>query len=224
MKLKQIPMESALRKGWEITKQNFLFFVGLLIIHFIFSYSPYKEGMEPSQLFPWNKTSYSPVVEAILTIARTAIEMGMIRMVLKLIDKKKPTYADFFTQFNQFIPFFLASILYWVLVIAGLILFIIPGIIFAVTYQYYSYLIIDKNMGVFEAFTKSAEMTRGVRWQLFLFGLLLSLVVIAGFIALGVGIFVALPVALVAQAYIYRYLLKPSHKTETDETTEIKEA
>ncbi|HEY1074165.1 MAG TPA: DUF975 family protein [Patescibacteria group bacterium] len=219
MKLKQIPMQDALKKGWELTKENFLFFVGLLIINFIFSYSPYKESGSTSSLFS-GRGEYQPIVEVLLTIIRTVVEMGTIRIVLKLIDNKKPSYAEFFNQLNRFLPFFLASILYIVLVGAGLILFIIPGIIFALTYQYYSYLILDKNMGIFEAFSKSAEITRGVRWQLFLFGLLLILVMIAGFLALGVGLFVAMPVTMVAQAYVYRYLVKHSHKEIKEESDE----
>lgn len=81
--------------------------------------------------------------------------------------------------------------------------------------QFYSYFIVDKNAGPIEALKKSWAITRGVKWDLFLFGLLLGLITLAGLLALVVGLFVAIPVGLLANTYVYRKLLARAENTIT---------
>ncbi len=61
-------------------------------------------------------------------------------------------------------------------------------------------------MGVFESFSKSGQITKGHIWNLFLFGLLIGLISIAGAAALLIGLLVAMPVVSLAGTYVYRKL------------------
>jgi hypothetical protein len=84
--------------------------------------------------------------------------------------------------------------------------FIIPGLIFLMTYGQFQYGVIDVDAGPLEALQHSAQITRGQRLNLFYF-MLLSLAVIAlGFACLIVGMVLALPVVGIAAAYVYRKL------------------
>jgi uncharacterized membrane protein len=67
-------------------------------------------------------------------------------------------------------------------------------------------MIVEQGAKPIEALRKSWQITKGARLKLFLFGIVLSLVNIAGFLALIVGIFVSIPVTLLAHAYVYRVL------------------
>ena len=100
----------------------------------------------------------------------------------------------------------LVSLVKTVAVIVGLILFIVPGIIIGIKLQFASYLVVDKNMGVVDALNKSSEMTKGIKMNLFLFGILLFLINVLGFLALIVGLLVTIPLSMVATAYVYRKL------------------
>ncbi|MEA3324508.1 MAG: hypothetical protein U9Q37_05135 [Euryarchaeota archaeon] len=59
-------------------------------------------------------------------------------------------------------------ILYGFIVVGGLILLTIPGIIWAIKFQFFDYLIVDKGLGPIDALEKSSEITRGVKWDLFI--------------------------------------------------------
>lgn len=58
-----------------------------------------------------------------------------------------------------------------------------------------------------EAIKKSGEITMGSKGKLFWFGLLLGLINIAGAICLLIGLFITIPVTMVAMVYVYRKLM-----------------
>jgi uncharacterized membrane protein len=100
----------------------------------------------------------------------------------------------------------LGYILYGLAILIGLILLIVPGVYLAIKYQFVPYLIVDKGMDPIEAFTESAKMTNGQKWNLFLLILLYILILFVGLLALGVGLLVAAPIVMIAQAYVYKKL------------------
>ena len=65
---------------------------------------------------------------------------------------------------------------------------------------------IEKGLGPVEALKASSSTTMGAKWDLFLFGLLLGLINLAGFLCLVVGLFATIPTSMVAYAYVYREL------------------
>ena len=67
------------------------------------------------------------------------------------------------------------------IVLAGFILLIIPGIIWSIKYQYMIYLVIDKNMGIRESMKLSAAMTDGVKWDLLAFEFITGIINVLGF-------------------------------------------
>jgi uncharacterized membrane protein len=143
------------------------------------------------------------------TVLDLVIGIGLVSIALKFIDKKKPQYKDLF-YYKPIINYFLASLLTGLIVIGGLILLIIPGIYFAFRLKFAAYLVIDKNLGPVEAIKKSWKMTKGNVWNLFFFGILLGLINILGFICLLVGLFITVPLSMLATAFVYRKLLLQS--------------
>ena len=62
--------------------------------------------------------------------------------------------------------FLACTLLYWLIVSIGLVLLVIPGLIFAIRFQFSFYYIIDKKIPVLESFSKSYALTRGSFWRL----------------------------------------------------------
>jgi uncharacterized membrane protein len=87
------------------------------------------------------------------------------------------------------------------------ILLVIPGIIWSIRFHFFSYLIVDKGVSPIEALKKSSKITKGTKWDLFLFGILLVFINILGALALLVSLFVTMPATMVANAFVYRKLL-----------------
>ena len=74
-------------------------------------------------------------------------------------------------------------------------------------------------MDVIEAFKESGKMTNGHKWNLLLLLLLFLMITILGVMALGVGLLVAAPIVMIAQAYVYKKLslntVVQTHNTTT---------
>jgi uncharacterized membrane protein len=200
----QFSKKEAISFGFELAKKNLFFFVVIFIITFVIA--AVLGGLRLSAL-------RAPLLALVIWLAQTIIDLvigiGLIHIALKFIDKKKPVYKDLF-YYQPIVNYFLTALLTGLIVIGGLILLIIPGIYFAFRLKFACYLVIDKNLGPLEAIKKSWKMTKGNVWNLFFFGILLGLINILGFICLILGLFITVPLSMLATAFVYRKLLLQS--------------
>jgi uncharacterized membrane protein len=200
--VKKFSKKEAISFGWNLTKTNFGFFVLLLIlvavISVVLTSIPYLAKGKSPLLF---------ILSLVDIIVRTIITMGLIKISLKFCDNEKAKISDLFSSYPLFLKYLIGSILYVLIILGGLILLIVPGIIWAIQFQFFGYLIIDKGLGPIEALKKSSKITKGAKWDLFLLGILLVLINILGALALLVGLFITIPTTMIANAFVYRKLL-----------------
>ncbi|MCX6722550.1 MAG: hypothetical protein NT094_00600 [Candidatus Staskawiczbacteria bacterium] len=195
--------KEAINLGFEIAKKNIIFFIGIFAIVFVISFI--SSAIQIGAFL--DKQSMLYILLNILTfIINAIISIGLIKISLEFIDNKKPKFLDLF-YVKPLVNFILASIIRGVIASIGFILFIIPGIIFSIRLQYVTYLVIDKNLPPVESIKKSWEMTKGNTWNLFFFCILLLLINILGAILFLVGLFVTVPLTMLATAFVYRKLL-----------------
>lgn len=132
---------------------------------------------------------------------------GWVKVILKVVDKNKAEVADLFSQVNKFFPFLAVLILYSIVVMAGLMLFVIPGIIWGLMFMWAPLLVIDKGLGPIEALKKSKSLTDGAKWDLFLYkNLEFGVVYIASLTI--VGLILAMPFTMLAKFELYRHTQK----------------
>jgi hypothetical protein len=147
------------------------------------------------------------IFQLIGTLVSLLITLGWLRVSLEVTNGVKPELGDVFKA-NGYGPFILASILFYIGVVIGFILLIIPGIIFIATFGFYGFVIAQRgdNVGVLESLQRSHEITRGHRWQLFGMAIVLFLVNLVGLLACIVGVVFTAGITLIAWAYLYRAL------------------
>jgi uncharacterized membrane protein len=203
----------AVKYGWETFKKYPWVLIGVTLtvsvvpqlIQYLFQI-PFQ-GMAQENA----PDSFTPfmLIGTLLSVAVSLyLSVGLIKMYLKLADNKKIEYKDLFNaNAEEIIRYLIGSILYGLIILAGFILLVIPGIYFGIKYQYYSYLIIDKKLNPMEAIKESGNITQGNIGNLFLFNLLVIVVSLLGLVALVVGVLVASPVVGIAQAYVFRTLM-----------------
>ncbi len=94
------------------------------------------------------------------------------------------------------------TVLVSLIIVGGLILFVIPGIIWAIKYMFTPLLILDKNMGIKESLRVSGEMTNNYKWSLFAYSLLVGII---GFVLLGsvLGSLIIIPIYLTSYVFVY---------------------
>ena len=88
-------------------------------------------------------------------------------------------------------------------VIIPIILIIIPAVYISVRLQFYNYFLLDEETGIIEAIKRSAEISKGYVGELFLLGVVLSIIILVSIIPLGLGLLISIPLSTMATSYVY---------------------
>ena len=133
----------------------------------------------------------------------------ILRGALLEVDGHKPAIGDFF-KLHNFGWFVVAAILVGLATFVGVFALIIGA--FVVTFFLYwtQYFVIDRNMTATDAIVSSFNAIKSDAGNLFTLALLNVLIIVAGTLALLVGLLVAFPVATLASVYAYRAITGPS--------------
>lgn len=177
-----------LGQAWDLVKVYWLPLAAMCLINAVLSGVPY-------------------LGTCVTFIIGGAIQVGIYRAILGAIDGRPPRVGMMFEGFDMFGDAFLAYLVCLVLVGLGLIFLIVPGIILAVMWLFTFQVLAEHRVSFWEAMQRSAMLTEGYRWRLFLLLLACLPVLLLGLLAACVGFFVALPVCLTALTLSYRWLV-----------------
>lgn len=193
---------AALRFGWETFKRRPWFLTGALLLGFVLLMltNVIKAGPDSGAFL---RTIITFLVSLGLS---TLVDMGLTAFTLHAHDDVAQVSLRDLWHPQSFWNYLGVSVLTGIIVFVGLILLIVPGIIVMLVYAFVKYLVIDRDLGTIEAMKESARITRGHRLELLLFFLALVGLNILGLLALVVGLFVTIPVSMLAIVHAYRML------------------
>ncbi len=199
--MKSFSINEALSVGWAAFTARVGFFISLMLLLGVLIVIP--------QLIikSFGAGGLAIVLRIALQLFQYFLVAGLLRISLMIVDAGQTSINDLFSGGPVFVPYVLGSILFSVIVAVGLLLLVVPGIIAMIMLGYYGFLIIDKGLGPVEALKASAVLTEGVRWKLLGFSFVLTLLNALGAVLVGLGLFVTIPVSVVATAFVYRQLL-----------------
>lgn len=140
------------------------------------------------------------------SVATAFLTIGWIRIYVTVARGGKADLSQLFSGGDALLWMVVGNLLVTIGVALGLVLLIVPGIIVALGLALTSFFIADARMPALEAISASWNATRGHKLHLFGFFLVLGLMGIAGALACGVGLLVAMPVAGVAMTTVYLQL------------------
>lgn len=143
---------------------------------------------------------------AIMMLLFLLFGLGYQRAALSLYDTNTTRVTVIFSQWRLVLWALLGRIVYAVMVAVGLVLLVVPGVYLAVRYWFYPYALIDQQGDLVGAFKRSAAVVSGSWWLVFFFLILCNLLTTIGSLAYGIGLLIALPVVVLAEAYAYRKL------------------
>jgi uncharacterized membrane protein len=199
---KKFDYKSAIDFALSTTKNNFGFLIGLSVFSGIIVFIGYMIA---------NLTKDNVILNFVFNLGAKLLEtfliMGFMNITLKIVDWQKPVFSDLFSCGHLVIKYIIASVLYYLIVMVGLIFFIIPGFYLAIKYQFYDYFVVDEESGPIEALQNSAKVTEGVKWELIKLSSILVLINLFGFFAFFIGLFITIPFGIMARTYAYRKLI-----------------
>lgn len=209
-----------LSRGYEIFKRQFanillvglVYFAILIGLSFVFGMAEVLMNMmlasgDEARSEP-NTTVivvivFSRVVQQLVSIF---LQLGLIRVGLNLVSGKEVSIGMLFGEGSKMLRAIGASILFAFAMIIGLVLLIVPGIYIAVRYGQFMNAIVDRDLGVMEAFSYSESITTNNRMNLFILALFIFGIGLLGALLCLVGLLVVGPVVWLAGLVAYRWL------------------
>ncbi|MHC4159810.1 MAG: hypothetical protein ACYSSO_12110 [Planctomycetota bacterium] len=227
---KSFSFSEVLGFGWHVMKDNFGFFVGVALVLFLISLpgqilntvvENYPEKIPLSLVF---------ISLPLMLIIEIVVGIGLIKITLAFCDGQRPKFGTLFNAQDCFWRYIGTGLLYCLIIMgafiggvllpqllsvttyipySGLLVFLIVGIITAILSIKFSlcfYFAIDKKLGPIKALRASSQTTMGVKWSLFVFGILCGLINFLGALCFVIGLFATFPTIMVAMALVYRQL------------------
>lgn len=199
---KKLDYREALNFGWDLTKNNFGLLVGTSAFSGILVFIAYIiANLTKDNIF------INFIINMGARLLQTFFIMGFMKIILKMFDWDKPSFIDLFCCVHLIFKYFIASLIYYLIVATGVIFLFIPGVYLAIKYQFFDYFIIDEECGPIEALNKSAKITDGEKWELLKLGMSNLIINALGFLFFFVGMMVTIPITFSARAYAYKRLV-----------------
>lgn len=196
---------SAIRLGWETFKLRPWFFIAASVI--VVLANVLTTGV--SAIVDVKGTFEDPsfLGKAVDYALSSLIDMGMIAFFLAAHANPETVKLSQLWHPRPYLTYLATSFLVYLAIGLGFLLLIVPGIVALVVFMFSMIIVIDQGLGPIDAMSESMRITRGYRWRLLGLAAVQVLIAVAGVLALGVGILVALPVVMISSVHAYRVLL-----------------
>ncbi|MBT0994740.1 hypothetical protein KIN34_10635 [Cellulomonas sp. DKR-3] len=145
------------------------------------------------------------LITLVTVVLFSILQAGFVQAALRL-SRGEALSVDTFYRFRNLGAVVVAALLVGVLTAVGYALCYLPGIAVAFFAQFTLYYVVDRGLGAVDALKASFELVKNNLGPVALLSLGIVVVSAVGSLLCGVGLFVALPLALLAQAYFYRRL------------------
>jgi uncharacterized membrane protein len=147
------------------------------------------------------------VGSAVPIVLQGAMAIGFHIAIIRRIRTGKLDIGDCFKGFDFLVPSLVAAFLIAVFVTLGMLACIVPGLILYAMYQFTYLFILDKRLDFWPAMQASSELVKKDLMGFTLFALALIGLNFAGALACGVGVFITMPITVVAVTMAYRDLV-----------------
>jgi uncharacterized membrane protein len=145
------------------------------------------------------------IFQVLYYLGTMVLQLFVIRATLMIVRGERLEASKVMSTENLG-GYILTGLLVALLTFVGLILCVIPGLAVIFFTIFWGYFVVDKNMKPVEAITASFNLVKDNAGVVIIFLLLSWLVTLVGFIACIVGLFVAIPVVVIATGYMYKRL------------------
>ena len=142
--------------------------------------------------------------QIIINLIMFPLGFGLGLMGIRRAAGRDTPVSTLWEPYNQAIPLIVMAVLMTILIVIGFFLLILPGIYLSVAYSFAPYLIIEKNMGVWEALETSRKAITEYWWRYFGLMLVLLLLFIIGSIPLLIGLIWVLPIIVIATGDVFK--------------------
>ena len=142
-------------------------------------------------------------VEIVITLVLFPLGVGLGLLGIRRAAGKDTPVSTLWEPYSHALPLIVMFVLMAVLVVAGFFLLVLPGIYLSIAYSFAPYLIVEKNMGVWEALETSRKAITQYWWRYFGLMIVALVLIIIGAIPLLIGLIWVLPIVAIATGEVF---------------------
>ena len=177
------------------------FLLATLLIGFTQQQELYTYGYEDHGL------SYVFTIGSIALFIQGPINIGLATYSLSIANEEDYSYGQIATGFKYFFKALFLYLMFGISFLIGLIFLIIPGVIIALMFSQIFYIMAeDPQIGMIDAFKKSASLMKNKKFQFFGLGIRYFGLFILGIFTLGIWWLWLIPQMYVSFAIFYKEL------------------
>ena len=202
----EFSIEKIIKSAWHRFNDNRIFWIGVALLSLSMSV--------PGNIFP--------TLGILFTLVSCYISASVIRISIKFMQGHLVNYNDFFQiDIMQFFNYLAALILCSVSILLGFLFFVIPGIYLLTRLIFVQYFVIDKKISFDAAIKRSWKITKGNEINLLAFLFAMLIIFILGFLAIVIGVVVAIPITQLSTAKLYLTFLNDENISDFKEDISI---
>jgi uncharacterized membrane protein len=169
--------------------------------------APTMPVMEQFQSLDFLTLGMAVTTISLLVVIDSFFVLGLTKIGLDITDYgtssiRRLWFANWRMLFNNAI----LTLLFNIMVFAGTLLFIIPGIVIGTILSFSFIYLVEHDATFIQSLKASVVLTRDARVYLFAFYVLLGVINLIGSIPFGLGVVFTGPLSLCAQVWVYRRL------------------
>jgi hypothetical protein len=203
-----------IRKAWQETKGakapvwagTAVFYLLLLVLAAGTTFLLRYLGIDPVSPVGITGIGVQAFSGLLFSIVSAVFTAGLFYMGVRKAAGDKISWKMIFTGFSKLGKIMVATILQILLINIGLLLFIIPGIYLMVGYGLAMPLILDRDMGPWEALETSRKAIHKVWWKVAGAVVVMSIICAVSLAPLGLGLIWTLPMSFALAGVVYRHI------------------
>ncbi len=151
------------------------------------------------------------LMEVVISVAMLPLGVGLGLTGIRRAAGKTVTPTVIFEPYQHALPIIFMMVMMFVLIIAGYILLILPGIYLTVAYSFAPYLITEKKMGAWQSLEESRKAITKYWWRYFGLMWVSVFLIIAGSLPLLIGLIWVLPLITIAMGEVFAKTFDDGH-------------
>lgn len=213
-------LDDSMAVGWEYTRKKYWPFLGMLALSAFICLLP-QIGQFGADFVKDNSNAFKMITVGLwfASILLTVfMALGVINIQLRILKDLPFNSNDLWAPVGKFWAYCGWYILYMLMVTFGLLFFIVPGIILAITFMFAPYFLVNDRCGPLQAMKASAAITEGAKWELFFLMLILSIIEgvgwLFGFVTFFITAILGTMFAKLTLTYVFLQLVNKTSDSE----------
>lgn len=162
-------------------------------------------------------TVLSMVLQLVIMAVMYPFAAGVIMLGVERSVDLPISYTSVFSYFSYTLPLLGVAVLSSLFISIGFLLLIIPGVYLSLAYIFAVPLIVNKNMGVWEAMETSRKAVTSHWFKLFFLFLLMAVIVLISALPFGLGLIWTYPMSVAALGIMFRDIFGVDVDTSIEE-------